>query len=138
MSVNTSDSWCLFLIYTIFTLLGFRKHHLNLLATLGLSMCLIIRFHVGQAGRTGAVYSNDAASGQGNAASGGSSSRGPPSSAAGEELSPEAYCRRHEITVNVSIYESFWILFIFVSLSVLILSVHLSSEVVHRTSCMTI
>ncbi|KAL1205985.1 DEAD-box ATP-dependent RNA helicase 46 [Cardamine amara subsp. amara] len=48
-----------------------------------------------EAGGTGPVYSNDAASGIGNAAS----ARGPPSSAAGNELSPEAYCRRHEITV---------------------------------------
>lgn len=64
-------------------------------------MYLQIRFHLEQAGRTGPRLSNDAASGPGNAAS----ARGPPSSATGNELSPEAYWRRHEITVSVSIYE---------------------------------
>ncbi|CAL9230283.1 unnamed protein product [Arabidopsis halleri] len=53
-----------------------------------------------EAGRMGPTISNDTASGLGNAASGGSSARGPPSSAAGNELSPEAYCRKHEITVS--------------------------------------
>ncbi|XP_019090455.1 PREDICTED: DEAD-box ATP-dependent RNA helicase 46-like isoform X4 [Camelina sativa] len=53
-----------------------------------------------EAARTGPISSNDAASGPGNAASGGSSVKGPPSSATGNELSPEAYCRRHEITVR--------------------------------------
>ncbi|XP_010420107.1 PREDICTED: DEAD-box ATP-dependent RNA helicase 46-like isoform X3 [Camelina sativa] len=53
-----------------------------------------------EAARTGPISSNDAASGPGNAASGGSSVKGPPSSATGNELSPEAYCRRHEITVS--------------------------------------
>ncbi|XP_020878478.1 DEAD-box ATP-dependent RNA helicase 46 isoform X1 [Arabidopsis lyrata subsp. lyrata] len=53
-----------------------------------------------EAGRMGPTISNDTASGLGNAAFGGSSARGPPSSAAGNELSPEAYCRKHEITVS--------------------------------------
>ncbi|XP_023637109.1 DEAD-box ATP-dependent RNA helicase 46 isoform X1 [Capsella rubella] len=46
-----------------------------------------------QAGRTGPISSNVAASGPVKAG-------GPPSSATGNELSPEAYCRRHEITVS--------------------------------------
>jgi hypothetical protein len=84
--------------------------HFNLFATMDLSLLVILhlqfRFHLEQAGRTGPISSNDAASGLGNASSGGSSARGPPSSAAGNELSPEAYCRKHEITVSVSIYET--------------------------------
>ncbi|EOA20158.1 hypothetical protein CARUB_v10000450mg [Capsella rubella] len=46
-----------------------------------------------EAGRTGPISSNVAASGPVKAG-------GPPSSATGNELSPEAYCRRHEITVS--------------------------------------
>lgn len=94
------------IFYCLYSL-NFHNHHFNLVATLDLSFLVIlylqIRFHLGQAGGTGPVYSNDAASGLCNAASGGSGARGTPSSAAGNELSPEAYCRRHEITVSVSI-----------------------------------
>ncbi|CAH2055375.1 unnamed protein product [Thlaspi arvense] len=51
-----------------------------------------------EVGRSGASYSNGAANG-----AYGASARGPsPSSAPGNELSPEAYCRRHEITVSGS------------------------------------
>ncbi|CAA7031388.1 unnamed protein product [Microthlaspi erraticum] len=46
-----------------------------------------------EASRSGPMNSNDAASG-------GLTATRPPSSAAGNELSPEAYCRRHEITVT--------------------------------------
>ncbi|CAH8315862.1 unnamed protein product [Eruca vesicaria subsp. sativa] len=54
-----------------------------------------------EASRNGPTNSSNAASGLGNASSGGSSAIVPPSSAAGnEKLSPEAYCRRHEITVT--------------------------------------
>ncbi|XP_024012675.1 DEAD-box ATP-dependent RNA helicase 46 [Eutrema salsugineum] len=49
---------------------------------------------------SGSRFTEASRSGPMNAASGGSSARGPPSSAAGNELSPEAYCRRHEITVT--------------------------------------
>ncbi|CAN8260751.1 unnamed protein product [Cochlearia groenlandica] len=50
--------------------------------------------------RSGAPYSNGGAAGVGNPAFG-ASARGPLSSSApGNELSPEAYCRRHEITVT--------------------------------------
>ncbi|KAL0874396.1 hypothetical protein Bca101_024101 [Brassica carinata] len=55
-----------------------------------------------EASRSGPINSsNAAASGPGNAASCGLVATRPPSSAAGiEKLSPEAYCRRHEITVT--------------------------------------
>lgn len=48
------------------------------------------------------MNSSNAANGPGNASSGGSSAVVPPPSAAAvEKMSPEAYCRRHEITVTV-------------------------------------
>ncbi|CAL9219255.1 unnamed protein product [Arabidopsis halleri] len=54
-----------------------------------------------EGGRSGPPYSNGAATGGGNSAYGPASARGPPpSSAPGNELSPEAYSRRHEITVS--------------------------------------
>ncbi|KAH0936908.1 hypothetical protein HID58_004369 [Brassica napus] len=54
-----------------------------------------------EASRSGPVNSSNAASGLGNASSGGSSAVVPPPSAAAiEKMSPEAYCRRHEITVT--------------------------------------
>ena len=46
--------------------------------------------------RSGAPYLNGAANGLGNSL--------PPSSAPVNDISPEAYCRRHEITVSVSIF----------------------------------
>ncbi|KAF8096746.1 hypothetical protein N665_0302s0020 [Sinapis alba] len=55
----------------------------------------------GEASRSGPINSSNATSGPGNAASCGLVATRPPSSAAGnEKLSPEAYCRRHEITVT--------------------------------------
>ncbi|XP_056858879.1 DEAD-box ATP-dependent RNA helicase 46 isoform X2 [Raphanus sativus] len=54
-----------------------------------------------EASRSGPIDSSNAASGPGNAASCGLAATRPPSSAAGtEKMSPEAYCRRHEITVT--------------------------------------
>ncbi|XP_010485405.1 PREDICTED: DEAD-box ATP-dependent RNA helicase 14 [Camelina sativa] len=54
-----------------------------------------------EGGRSGPPYSNGAANGLGNPAYGATSARGPsPSSAPRSELSPEAYSRRHEITVS--------------------------------------
>ncbi|CAA7038699.1 unnamed protein product [Microthlaspi erraticum] len=55
----------------------------------------VSRFSEG--GRSGPPYSNGVANGVGNSAY----ARGPPPSSAPEnEISPEAYCRRHEITVS--------------------------------------
>ncbi|RID73406.1 hypothetical protein BRARA_B00559 [Brassica rapa] len=54
-----------------------------------------------EASRSGPMNSSNAANGPGNASSGGSSAVVPPPPAAGvEKMSPEAYCRRHEITVT--------------------------------------
>ncbi|KAL1211288.1 DEAD-box ATP-dependent RNA helicase 14 [Cardamine amara subsp. amara] len=55
-----------------------------------------------EGGRSGPPYSNGAsANGVGNSAYGATAARGPPpSSALGNELAPEVYCRRHEITVS--------------------------------------
>ncbi|XP_010496296.1 PREDICTED: DEAD-box ATP-dependent RNA helicase 14-like [Camelina sativa] len=54
-----------------------------------------------EGGRSGPPYSNGAANGVANPAYGAPSARGPsPSSAPRSELSPEAYSRRHEITVS--------------------------------------
>ncbi|ESQ49974.1 hypothetical protein EUTSA_v10020294mg [Eutrema salsugineum] len=53
-----------------------------------------------EVGRSGAPYSNGAANGVGNSAYGASARGPPPSSAPANELSPEVYCRRHEITVS--------------------------------------
>ncbi|KAF8091460.1 hypothetical protein N665_0445s0045 [Sinapis alba] len=51
--------------------------------------------------RSGAPYSNGAANGLGNSAYGASAGGGlPPSSAPVNDISPDAYCRRHEITVS--------------------------------------